>query len=44
MSVELWEFASRYAAMCEGELMELARSYDSPVAPAQAPVLILAMG
>lgn len=31
----LAEFASRYMAMSETELMELARSYDTLVAPAQ---------
>lgn len=35
MSDGFQEFAARYAAMGEAELMELARSYDTLVAPAQ---------
>lgn len=35
MSDGLQEFAGRYAAMSEAELMELARSYDTLVEPAQ---------
>lgn len=36
MSDGIQEFARRYAAMSEGELLELADSYDTLVEPAQA--------